>query len=326
MLSLFRRLALAMLFVSPLSIAAERAALSLPLPWKPGLVLEYDSENIEASRQGDVARETRSTAITTVSIEQARTDGFLQRWSSRDGNVVFSGVPESEQRLLRQTAAAMGDLSLDIGLDATGAVTDIVNLQALLPPFRKAMQEAMQLGLDESLKAITDPVQRDKAATEANAKMAQLLDAMAGERVLRNLLIETPGAYNFFAGGGLELDADYEYAEQGDNPFGGDPFPMLARMRLSYDPDDAELLIAHWSSRLDPEKSAPILWAAVEKILQSPLPAEERKGLPKQIDIHTEIDYRIERATGIVHFLRMTVTRAIADRSKVKTVTLRLRR
>ena len=63
----------------------------------------------------------------------------------------------------------------------------------------------------------------------------RLLAAYTSVPVLEAQLSNLPSAYNFPSGGGLGLDFEYEYEDQGANPLGGEPFHMTGRMTLSPD-------------------------------------------------------------------------------------------
>ena len=159
-------------------------------------------------------------------------------------------------------------------------------------------------------------------ALEAQKTEAENLEIVQMVRAVRM----TPAQLNALLAGGMVPGQVYEIEDLGENPLGGDPYPMLGNVRVTVDAADPRFLNAEWKIALHPTKSAPLLWAAVEKLTGTPFPAELRQGLPRQIDVHTELDVRIERATGIVQRMHRVETRKIMDSLETKTTTMTLRR
>lgn len=297
-----------------------------PLPWKIGTTLVYDKTTITQKQSKGVSKVRNYSDTTTISIVQARQDGFLQRWTSHDIKTESSGVTPAEQAIEREGVQRLSAIPLDVELDGQGLFVRIGNLSSLQPVYRDVVRLGMELGIARSAAGITDDAQREQAIAQARAAGAATLERMTSEPVLNNLVAPQPLSYNYFAVGGMVPGQVYEIEDLGENPLGGDPYPMLGNVRVTVDAADPRFLNAEWKIALHPTKSAPLLWAAVEKLTGTPFPAELRQGLPRQIDVHTELDVRIERATGIVQRMRRVETRKIMDSLETKTTTMNLRR
>ena len=118
-----RALAAALLCTLPFAHAraAEEAApvetVGWMRPWQPDTLLEYASEDLTTSELGE--REvTRATATATVRIAEARQDGYIQAWWWRDAQYAVEAGDKHQEAAMRQFAAAMGDVTLEVDLDA----------------------------------------------------------------------------------------------------------------------------------------------------------------------------------------------------------------
>jgi len=321
-------LLLALLFAS---LPAGRASageneITWPLPWKAGTTLVYDKTTVTDKQAKGISKIRNYSDTTTISIVQARDDGFLQRWTSHDIRTDSPGASPAELAIEREAVQRMSAIPLDVQLDGQGLFVRIANLGELQPIYREVLRLGMELGIARSTAQIADAAQREQAIAKARAATVPTLERMASEAVLNNLVAPQPLSYNYFAVGGMVPGQVYEIEDLGENPLGGEPYPMLGSVLVNADPADPRFLIAEWKIVLHPQKSAPLLWAAVEKLTGTPFPAELRQGLPRQINVHTELSVRIERATGIVQRLRRVETRQIQDNREVKTTTLELRR
>ena len=125
-MSFRRTLAVALLCALPSSyaFAAEEAAaptVKWMLPWKPGATLEYASEDLTTSDLAERER-TRATSTATVRITEALKEGFVQAWSWRDEAYVVEEGDKAKEAQMREFAAAMGNVTLEVELDAAATM------------------------------------------------------------------------------------------------------------------------------------------------------------------------------------------------------------
>ena len=138
-----------------------------------------------------------------------------------------------------------------------------------------------------------------------------------------------PGPLAALAANREVVDQLVEYEDEGQNPIGGAPFPMLGTILVSHVADAPGFVEARWTVKLHPVKSVPVIADTVGKLFGDTLPAGTdaavREALPKTIDIGTDTTYLIETATGIVHRMVRIERKNIADQQETETTTLRLR-
>lgn len=320
-----RSLLLTVLLSSGIGAAsAQEATLAWPLPWKTGLVLDYDKSTVTSKQVRGVEKIRRYSDVTRISIVSAGADGYLQRWSSRDVSIDNPGAPPAELAAERDAVQRMSALPMDVRLDAQGLFSRISNLEALQPVYRQIVQQGMERGILQSVAGIADPLAREQALAKARAGNAAALERATSVAVLGNQMTPQPLSYNYFAVGGMVAGQRYEIEDMGES-LTGEPLPMLATVRVIEDPDDKRYLVGQWTLAPHPRKAAALLWANLETLTRTPVPAAQKQGLPPQLDVRTDLMVRIERATGIVHSLRRVETKQVLDSREVKTTIMQRR-
>jgi hypothetical protein len=294
-----------------------------PLPWTQGRRLEYDEVN-ETVRISD-GRESRSTStsIATVEIVEADRDGFLQRWTWREGRQDDEGVDESVRRAATAMMKGMEDLPLDVRLDRDGAYVAVDNIDGLSRRAREGVRRAMASLAEADAK---------RPISKADQKgMLRMLDMLTTPAALENLVATLASRYNFVSGGGLASGKEYAYDDEGPNPFGGAPFPMRNTMLLEPDAREGWYLI-QWTMVMDREKGNAALADAVMQLIErsgGKVPAAEleatRAKVIEDTDVNFSARYRVDAATGIVQWMQLVQAKRVAGRNTVQTSTLTLR-
>lgn len=303
---------------------ADDGTLTWPLPWKMGTTLSYDKSTVTSKQARGVEKVRRYTDVTQISIVRAGSDGYLQRWSSRDVAIDNPGAAPAEVAAEREAVQRMSMLPIDVQLDGQGLFTRIGNLSTLQPVYRSIVAQGMERSLAQSVAAIADAQAREQALAKARAGNAPALERATSEAALNNLMAPQPLSYNYFAVGGMVAGQRYEIEDMGESLL-GEPLPMLATVRVVVDPADPRYVVGQWTLAPHPQKAAPLLWANLETLTRAPIPAAQKQGLPSQLDVRTELMVRIERATGIVQSLRRIETRLVLDNREVKTTIMQLR-
>lgn len=98
-----------------------------------------------------------------------------------------------------------------------------------------------------------------------------------------------PVAYNFPAGGGLQLDREYAYQDEGASPFGGETIPMNNTM------------------------------------LPGALLEQEMEALGRDAHFSTTVTYRIDPCTGVVQHMEHVATKRFGGKEEIETSVLWLR-
>ena len=301
-------------------------ALSWPLPWKAGTTLTYDETYESTKRKGERVERISGATTTQISVVKADEQGFLQRWRWSAGGYRFDNIDPAQQAILNGLAGALKGVPLDVRLDRDGAFESIANIEQFQPVIREHLEKALKAGVTEAAaKANANP----QKLAEANARLAPMLEMLSGKEFVSGLLSKSPQAYNFMGAGGLVLDEEVEYEDLGQNPFGGEPIPMLGKIKVSRKVDAPGFVEAHWTVTLHPTKSVPIFTEAVKKLLGSVAPEQSdavSKAMPKSIDISTEVTFLIDTATGIVHRMARAERKNIGDKQETESTTLTLRK
>ena len=307
----------------------EEERIAWPVAPQAGVQLTYDSSHASVSSSGDERMEIRSSSVTRVWVEE---DGgeVLQRWTSSDTGVEVQGAPPELEPAIASAIQAFDGIVLDVRLGAEGNYLGIANLDRIQPLYLDAMRGMFQhMG-----SALGDLGEEGEALAEVEAGMESMLQALASPQVLENQLAELPVAYNFPAGGGLQLDREYAYQDEGASPFGGETIPMNNTMLLSTSqqvPGHYELV---WTIVPEPEATWAAIAGAARQLVGDVLAGEEEAGalleqemeaLGRDAHFSTTVTYRIDPYTGVVQNMEHVATKRFGGKEEIETSVLWLR-
>lgn len=331
---MWKGLMAALLLAAPWAVAAAQQVaeeeaqatdVEWPLPWKPGTRVEYDQSYRTVDVRGGKPWTITGSDRTVLEIVRADQDGFVQRWTGTDPKLDAGELPAPMAAILKATVEGMRDLAIDVRLDGQGAFAGISNMDELHPRYRAAMR------------AMLDGLSNEGNVPDAATKVAlgKMLDTLTARPVFEQQLAEIPAAYNFVAGGGLELDAEYEYEDSGTNPLGGEPIPMRNRMRLG-ESDDPAFYTLRWEVEPDAEAIAAMVTKFVESMTASMAPkadADEKAEHAQALEaakanakFTTTVDYLIEKATGLVERMEHVQMKRFGTKDETTTTLLQRRR
>ncbi|MGY0559925.1 YbjN domain-containing protein [Luteimonas sp. A277] len=309
----------------------EEERIAWPMAPLPGGSLLYDSSHasVNASDAGRV--EIRSSGLTRIWLEDgdADADGYLQRWMSSQTSVDVEGAPAELEEVLSNAIRAFDGIVLEVELDDEGHYTAIANLEQIQPLYRETMR-GMFTNLGAALMEgnVVDEVSAGMAGMES------MLDALTAPQVLEGQLAELLVAYNFPAGGGLQLDREYAYQDEGASPFGGETIPMNNTMLLRASqqvPGHYELV---WTIVPDPEATWSVIGAAARHLIggvvdghegADELIDRELEALGRDASFSTTVTYRIDPFTGVVQHMEHVATKRFGGKEEVETSVLALR-
>lgn len=274
----------------------------------PGDAFEYDSRQ--------AFRRVRPGSSAAVEVGQRLrvvqdASGNVQHWTWHDTEVGYQGeVRDATHAIQRALAVSVASQPVRVRLSGDGAAEAVLDVEALVPAFRAAMERAL---------AEVPGGRPGDAATVA------LFEGISRPEVYGAYLLKLPTALNFPAGGGLVPGERYSYDDEVPNPVGGEPFPMRGEFLLEAASAGGEHQV-RWEVFIDPVKGAPILWRTVERLLGEDIPDDVRSRLPEQIHMGAVTRYRIDPATGVVTWIHAVETRRVLQNEDVVETTLELRR
>src|SRR5205814_4400571 len=71
--------------------SAADASISLPVPWKQGMVLHYRSQSSNEKTKGQLHTRIQTQDLNEISIVEAGPKGFVQQWKSLKPEVAVTG-------------------------------------------------------------------------------------------------------------------------------------------------------------------------------------------------------------------------------------------
>lgn len=310
-----RTLALAVLCALATPAFADEPAQAAPkvkwvMPWKQGLALSYQTEDMTTAEQDGTTSRTRATDTTHVRIAEASDAGFVQVWSSEKGTYdVLEGPPALQAQAIQQraTIAALSGVPLEVKLAADGTYAGVRNLDKVIAKIRAVTASTTLVAIESQMAKIEDPKAREKARAAARANTDAALDRMLTPAYVEALLTRQIQDYDGFHGLELEPDQSYEAQTELPNPFGGPAFPAKITFSMSVSPDDPEDLFVAWDMQIDPEKAAAAALAIGEQIAGKKID-NTGKDAVRKLDIADEGLIIVHRPTGVVEMYESTRT------------------
>ncbi|HZH42753.1 MAG TPA: hypothetical protein VEY50_01525 [Lysobacter sp.] len=295
--------------------------LTWPLPWRAGEAVEYDFRREERNWVGGREVEVHRQGVLRIETGTVEPKAIRQRWTLRTEPAEDARVPTELRSALQALDRTLAPLPLEIRLSADGYYETIDNLDAL------------HARAGTALRAVDAAEARLRSGGLSGADLQPLLAAIGSREALELRLSTLPRAYHFVAGGGLGFDYEYRYEDSMPNLAGGPMLPLVGRMRMQRDALQPDWVMVEWTVTLDRERGGPLLRAMIEKLMASALaklPREEVRGtldrLERDLDVGTTARFRIDPATGLVHWLAWTEQRRLLEHQQVASVELTLRR
>lgn len=295
-----------------------------PLPWASGVSLDYDGSSERITEIKGVGNRVVTTGVTRIRIIGEDAQGFVQSWTTLDSDTRYEKVSDTGQLMLQELTASMDGMPLEVRLATDGSYAGIVNLDAIHKRFSAMAKPQFERILANGGKPL---------AAGVRAGLQNVFDLLATRPVLEMQLSVLPMAYNFVSKGGLGLEHEYQYQDQGPNPQGGDAYPMTGRMTLHKDELHEGWLMLEWNLGIDREKGGEILAASARGLLGDAFLADGGKEaqdaitrMAGNIDIGSSTRFRIDPATGIVQWMQLVQRKRVGERNEVRTTTLALRK
>ena len=323
-------LALAASIAAPWALSAKEYSkaptevVEWPLPWSKGVSLDYNDTSERITEVKGVGNRVVTTGVTRIRILDEDAQGFVQSWTTLDSDTRYEKVSDTGQLMLQELTASMGGLPLEVRLATDGSYAGIDNLDAVHKRFGAVAKPQFERMLANGGKPLAEGVR---------AGLQNVFDLLTTRQVLEMQLSILPAAYNFVSQGGLALEHEYQYQDQGPNPQGGEAYPMTGRMTLHKDELHDGWLMMEWSLGIDREKGGEILATSARSLLGDAFLADGGKEaqdaierMTANIDIGSSTRFRIDPVTGIVQWMQLVQRKRVGDRNEVRTTTLTLRK
>ena len=161
-----------------------------------------------------------------------------------------------------------------------------------------------------------------------------MIDMLTARPVLEQQLADIPAAYNFVSGGGLELDAEYEYEDSGTNPLGGEPIPMRDRLHLTTAADPRFHALT-WEVEPDAQVASALAAQAAEQML-APQAVGQDAGAQEELQqaleqaradakFTTTVSYLVDKATGVIERMEQVEVKRFGGKDQTTTTLLQRR-
>lgn len=313
----------------PAAAAPRADEVSLVLPWRVGVELRYATEDYDDGRDADGRERTRMTSIETIRITEAGDAGFLQEWSFADSRYeVLEGEPPGTH-LIEGMLESLGDVVLEIELDAAGNFTGIRNLAQVAERMRPVMDAALLAGFEAGLASAEGDADADadvlaQARAAGLPRVQAMVEQMMAPDMLQMLLSEDAVQYNDFAGIALEEGQRYEFDIELDHPLGVGVLPARVALVLHVHDRDSDDVHLEWTTHLDREKAAEAAIAVAERMFDAGIPAEAREKVLAELSIVNAGTAVFRHSTGVVEMLEVTKTVRAGDELKVERRRMRL--
>lgn len=314
-------------FGSAVAAEPEAEKIKLPLPWKQGEVLRYETEQVKTETGPGKREKSVSTSKAAVATLEARKDGFVQQWTwSESKDEVLEG-DKSMQQVMAEATAKLEKIPLVVEMNAAGNYSGARNLadigQQMIAVMRPMLVKQVDVELEKQAGAM-DAAQRKQAQEEAVARLDGFLKRFTEPKVLENLLTKDIQNLLAFTGAELENDQAYELETVLENPTGGAAFPGKLTFGLYEDEEEPEDIWLEWTLEIDPVKGATAMWDTVERMYGRKISAAERKELPVEVSIIDKGFIVFERGTGLPELYQNVRTTKFGENANYERNRMRL--
>jgi tetratricopeptide (TPR) repeat protein len=309
--------------------AAEAEKIKLPLPWKVGQVLKYETEKVKTKTAPGNREKSIATATVEVRTVEADAKGFAQEWRWRDAkeDIVEGDKSMSEAMAKASRQIEARDLPLVIEMDPDGSYRRSRNIDEIAKVFREVMRpvigELIAKGVRDASVGLDD-AKRKEALDKVPAQTEAFLDRVTSSALLEAIMTrEIQGILNY-SGMELEDDQAYELETSLPNPTGAPPFPAKLTFGLYVEEDEPEDVYLEWRMAIDESKAAAVAFETAERLFGRKLTDAERKDLPVKMSITDEGFIVFERATGIPELFQNVRTTKLGEQANYERDRMRL--
>ena len=297
-----------------------------PIPWRVGQALSYETENLESEVSPGKREKTRITDTTTLTIVEATTTGFVQKWTSGKPRIEVIQGDKSAVAMMEGLYESLAGVHILVELDKDANYKGIRNLEEITRQLRAAMRPLLLAGIDAKgeTSAAANQATREAETAGARKRAEQVLDGVASPAFVEAAVGQVIQNYNGFVGIELEDGASYELDTELDNPLGGAKFPAKLTFGLYASQEDPEDVFVEWTSTIDPKRGAAAAWDMVEKLYGTAIPKEQRKQLPKELAIVDEGFLVFNRSSGVIEMFENERKATMKDLDKVDRDRMRL--
>lgn len=305
----------------------EREKIKLPLPWKQGEVLRYETERVKTETAPGKREKSVGTSKAAIETLEAGKEGFVQRWSWSESKEEVLEGDESMEAVMAEATAELEKIALIVEMNADGNYSRVRNLPEIGQRMVAVMRPMLVGQVDDEMKkqaAAMDDAQRGKARAEAVARLDGFLQRFTEPQVLENLLTKEIQNVLAFAGAELENDQAYEIDTELGNPTGGAAFPAKLTFGLYEDEEEPEDIWLEWTLEIDPVKGANAVWDTVERMYGRKIGDAERKELPAEVSIVDKGFMVFERSTGVPELYQNVRTTKLGENANYERNRMRL--
>jgi len=299
-----------------LCAGAAQATISLPVPWKQGMVLQYRSRSASDKTKGKLHTRIQTQDTNEVSILEAGPEGFVQQWKSLKPEVAVTGdgaQVDNERKVAQALVARFKTLPMQAKLDARGAYRGLKNWQEL----GAAMREVMLPALVAQNAARKDLVGAKKE--ELSGMLGPALDRLTTENAINASLGRQVAIFNYFTAANIARGKKITYTDNLPSPWSSDVIPSKGSFELLAEDAKAGTVTIHWEQGIDAEKGREAVWKMASAIGINRANGTNPDGLPKGMVLKDEATVVLERASGLPVKLEHRREVALGTASSINT-------
>lgn len=295
-------------------------AVTLPVPWKQGLKVRYQSSAVQEKVIAGKHEKTDAREITSLEIAEATNKGFLQVWRSLSPSVAITGdVPDVGVRsaFAKKMSTRFASIPLKVELDRQGAYVGLRNWQEL----GSVMREMTSPVLVQQARARPELAKADE--TRIRELLAPTLQRMTTQLAINSTLGKQAAIYNFFTAPSMTPGKPAAYEDTVPSPWSADVIPSVGSVELVSTDDNAGTVTLRWRQTIDPVKGAAVTRKIYESITGAKLPPGAPAGVPKELVLRDQAVVVLDRKSGLPLSLEHRREIKVRDNSSVSTWTLK---
>ncbi len=274
--------------------------------------LEFTTER---ERLSGTQQTLQARAVTRIDVNVLRRwgDGHIVRWTYGEtdlGEIAGSqGAADIGRRFAERMANLKKGLALDLRTSESGQVRGLANKDDAVEMTKRAYQEVLAW------------LEENRMPPAMLQNLRQMAGPMLNPNTVEASTTREAALFYMFSGAELTLGERVRFEDLLPNPFGGEPLPSLAAIRLKAVDRQVRTATIEWNQIIDPEKAGPILLQSLAKLSGKPLPPDQP---PPQIQINDVAEFVFDLDRGWPRSMIWSRTTRAGNKMRIDRKTIRM--
>lgn len=309
--------------------ASAADTVRVPVPWKAGQTLAYESESVQRELLDGEWTTRRLTDRTEFRIEAAGRDGDLLTTATYDSRIEAVEGDRTTTDMIAPLLDALDGYGIAIELGRDGRYRRLRDPETVAAKIRTAMLPIFAANLERMIGKPDPKVSKGEQDAALDFAMSRLEETVAALITTEDVEMSSTAqirGMTAFVGKALKPGRRYRDDEPLRLHHARAPLPAKREYALTLDRDDPNLARIRWTHVLDADGDPAALWRLADEISGDSPAASPREGRPQALAMREEGLLVFRRDTGEIQMLETVETRSYGkehderDRSRMRLI------